>query len=384
MKKQIKVLHLASFSGNIGDFANHQGFYKKFRTKIPSKFTQLEIRKFYKSRSEMRFNNSFIRLVNKHDLLVIGGGGFFDLRWDYSHTGTTIDFSERIIKAIKIPVLVNAMGYHEFNQVKENNIIKFKNFLNNITKNENWFVSIRNDGSLMRMRKRYGNLVSKILVVPDNGFWFKPRKYNKYFLKDNNTIWIGLNITNELFDKKFNRDINVEFLNDNMGKFINKVLKENNNYKFILFPHTYKDIITMGKVINKIDDNFIRERIVVAPLFVKEESMEQVFDLYRICSCVIGMRFHTNVCCIGMNIPTLGLAGHEQILSLYNEVGLSDRCITINNKYFVDELHDKLIASLNNIEQIKSEYSRINLKLKNKSNLYFKMIESFIGKKHNE
>jgi len=238
--KKIKVLHVASFRGNIGDYANHQGFYKKFKKITPADFTQLEIRKFYKNRDEMRFDESFVELVNKYDLLILGGGGFFDLKWDYSNTGTTINLSKKIIESIKIPVLVNAMGYHEYGEVKDENVKKFKNFLEIITKRNNWLVTVRNDGSYERLYKRYGNLVKNITKVFDNGFYYLPKEFSKWKLKEENTTWIGMNVTNELFDTKFNNGITAEKLNELMSIFINKVLKDatsNELYEIIKGPN---------------------------------------------------------------------------------------------------------------------------------------------------
>ncbi len=376
--RKLKILHLASFVGNIGDFANHRGFYKKFVKNISAEFTQLEIRRFYKNRDEMSFNESFVELVNKHNLLIIGGGGFFDLKWDYSNTGTTIDFTEQLIKKIKVPVLVNAMGYHEYGEIKKKNVDKFEKFLNIITENQNWFVTVRNDGSFERLQKRYGAFKNKIVKVPDNGFFFEPKKYSQFNLYNKNDVWIGLNITNDLFNKSFNKNLNIKNFNLLISEFIRDILKENVNYKIILFPHTQQDITTIGILINGIEDKYKREKIAVAPFFTEWESIEQIYDLYRICRCIIGMRFHANVCGIGMNIPTIGLAGHEQISALYNELELSNRCIKLDSSSFVNELKEKLNNSLQKENIIKKDYANIRVLLNKKTDSYHKRIKKWI------
>jgi len=376
--KKIKVLHVASFRGNIGDYANHQGFYKKFKKITPADFTQLEIRKFYKNRDEMRFDESFVELVNKYDLLILGGGGFFDLKWDYSNTGTTINLSKKIIESIKIPVLVNAMGYHEYGEVKDENVKKFKNFLEIITKRNNWLVTVRNDGSYERLYKRYGNLVKNITKVFDNGFYYLPKEFSKWKLKEENTTWIGMNVTNELFDTKFNNGITAEKLNELMSIFINKVLKENKNYKILFFTHNHQDITTLDIIMKSVDDNYKRESISVAPFFIEEKKIDTIFDLYRLCSCVIGMRFHTNVCSIAMNIPSIGLAGHEQISSLYTELGISERSIIINNEKFINNLDVLLKKTLLSKKNTSESYKKINNSIEKESYTYFNLIKSFL------
>ena len=372
--KPVKILHLASFSGNIGDTANHSGFYMKLASIFKTKITQLEIRKFYLNRSEAKFDNTFIDLVNNFDLLVLGGGGFFDLKWDYSHTGTTINLSAKMIRKIKIPVLVNAMGYHEYNPINSNNISKFHNFLKEITNNDKWFITLRNDGSFGRMKKRYGNIVDTISVVPDNGFAYHPGVYDKLSIDKLKTTWIGLNITNELFSNK----INVDTFNKNISLFINELLSKNNAYKIILFPHAYQDIVTIGKIIAEISDKFLRERIIIAPLLNSKISIEHVFDLYRICTCVVAMRFHGNVCCLAMNVPTIGLSGHDQISALYDELGIPERCIRISTTNLVKKLETIVAETIYNQRYIKRKYASIHKDLDKLTNTYMKNIRKFV------
>ena len=96
----IRALHLASFNGNIGDIANHVGFWNLFKKYVTNdvEVTYLEIREYYKSWNLRQFDDSFADLVNRYDLLVIGGGNFFDVKWDYSTTGTTLNISDEILK----------------------------------------------------------------------------------------------------------------------------------------------------------------------------------------------------------------------------------------------------------------------------------------------
>ena len=161
-------------------------------------------------------------------------------------------------------------------------------------------------------------------------------------------------------------------------KFINQTLEKHDNYKIILFPHAYQDIGTIGILLNKIEDKYKRERIEVAPLFSEAQSFGQIFDLYRICDCVIGMRFHTNVCCIGMNIPTIGLAGHEQISGLYNELGLLDRCIKLDNIHFVSELTNKLNITMKYKDKINEDYKKINKIFNKNTNQYLLEVKKWL------
>ncbi len=379
-KKKLKVLHLASFLGNIGDHANHQGFYSLFLKKIPADVTQLEIRKFYNNRKEMQFDDSFVRMVNSYDLLILGGGGFFDLQWDYSHTATTIDFSEKVVEAITIPVLVNAMGYHEYGQVDRRHVARFGAFLQTISNKPNWFVSVRNDGSFERLQARYTHLLPDGAVhkVPDSGFLYTPKNLKQCQIDAKSATWIGFSITNDLFQKKFNGTIDPKIFNAHMGTYINTLLARSPSYRVLLFPHAHQDIATISEVLSHIDDKYRRERVSVAPLCVNAESIDVVFDLYRACTCIVGMRFHANVCAIGMGIPTIGLAGHEQIVGLYRELGLSDRCIVVSTPGFVRELDQCLKQTIRRQLSVRKKYKDIRAQLVKKSQQYIRAVGNWV------
>lgn len=89
--RNIKALHIASFMGNVGDNANHNGLRNKLKNIFYNNniiFDELEMREFYQSWNLRNFNSEeFINLANKYDLIIIGGGNFFELKWDYHVQG---------------------------------------------------------------------------------------------------------------------------------------------------------------------------------------------------------------------------------------------------------------------------------------------------------
>jgi len=132
--KRVKTLHLASFNGNIGDNANHYGFYKYLKKSPEYSFEidELEIREFYWK--ERFFDKSFVALVNSYDLLIVGGGNYFELWVEDSPTGTSIAIELELLKQIKTPIMFNALGVDPGQGVSEKNIIRFRNFLDLLIK----------------------------------------------------------------------------------------------------------------------------------------------------------------------------------------------------------------------------------------------------------
>src|SRR5699024_1444214 len=158
--KRINALHIASFNGNIGDNANHNGLRRNLEEILDNNisFDEIEMREFYQSWNLRDFNsNEFIDLCNSYDLIIIGGGNFFELKWDYSYTGTTVNLSDVTLSRIKTPILFFGLGCDIGKGSNRSTIKKFDNFLEMVTDSEQFMVTVRNDGSYETIEKLYGS-----------------------------------------------------------------------------------------------------------------------------------------------------------------------------------------------------------------------------------
>lgn len=174
----IKILHISSFLGNIGDNISNIGLYNILNNLLnDTDITQLEIRKFYNNchkSDKMYFNIDFISYINSFDLCIFGGGGFLTYNID-SPTGCTISLAPDLLKNIKIPILFSSLGcnnggiYEQYNPVYKD---KFKAFINNILDKDNMTIMIRNDGSIKRLQKDCNFQPHIFTQVLDNGFFY--------------------------------------------------------------------------------------------------------------------------------------------------------------------------------------------------------------------
>lgn len=385
--EQINALHIASFNGNIGDNANHNGFRRKLNETLKCKinYTEIEMREFYQSWNIRDFNSSeFIELCNSHDLVIIGGGNFFELKWDYSYTGTTINMSEKTIKKINTPILFHGVGCDVAKGVNQSNIKKFEAFLDNTIKNENVFISVRNDGSMRTIEALYGDKYnSSIYKVPDGAFFIETTQ--SYFPeRDPDLRAIGINIVTDMKEIRFNNDldnnISYEVFIERFANEINHFLNKHMNYQIILFPHIYSDLIAINDLLDKIDDRFRRTRIVISACLTGMGAEKYIFGLYKQCDLILGMRFHSNVCSIAQNIPTIALSSYKKIEDLYDEIDLKDRVIKVNKSGFELELRTKIESSLNDLNSISRRYEKTNEKIKHQSTEFYDSIKTWIEK----
>ena len=349
----MKILHLASFTGNIGDNANHSGFRYWFeKTNGEADWTELEIREFYWG--SRKFDQSFVNLANYFDLVVIGGGNYFEL-WPDSHTSTSIDISFEILEQINTKILFNALGCDDAQGIAD--IGKFQAFIDHIARSDQFLVSVRNDGSFETL---HGLLLegcaSTIHKVPDGGFFV-----DACFSHNPFETLIGVNLAGDMLNRRFHGRYD-EFI-ESFGQLVTRQLKEDGNKHFIFLPHIYSDIGIISDVIDHIEDKYRRSRITVASYQTGGSACNNILNIYRACDLVLGNRFHANVCPIGMGVPTIGLINYPQVEKLYKELSLPKMTVEINKPGFEHYLNESINFALGSSIPIKKIYEGINFRL---------------------
>lgn len=385
----MKVLHVASFNGNIGDHANHRGFRRCFSEYIGDDFVfdELEIREFYRSWGIRKFDSTFVDYVNQYDLLIIGGGNYFELCWDYSQTGTTIDLSIDLLKQIKPKIVFNGMGIDDKNgTVNPDNITKFKIFLEYIINNKNILLSVRNDGSKEIANKYFSKKINdNILRIPDGGFFINPKEYNHVEIPQGKKL-IAINLAGDSENIRFSNDgrdgrlTKIQFV-DECADSINEILSKYNDVHLVMTAHIVKDYEIIVAVLNKVNDFYVRTRVTVAPCVNGNiTDGDYIFDLYRKADMVIGMRYHANVCAIAVGTPTIGIVNFSKHKELYRDILMEDRIVASDEIEFSKRLVNKIDFSMSNLSKLEQENKDLLIKLTTENKIYFEKIKELLYK----
>lgn len=335
--RNIKVLHLASFDGNIGDNANHNGFYKHLRKNhdYNFEFNKLEIREFYWNKRY--FDKSFVSLVNQHDLLVVGGGNYFELWVESSPTGTSIAIELDLLKEIKTPIFFNSLGVDAGQGASEQSLKKFRSFLD-VLIDRGDFISVRNDGAIKTLSDLVGErYLEHVIDTPDAGFFLETSQSSAYYA---NKKYIAINVATDMDDIRFDKDNGKLGYNEFVNEIINFLmvfLTKHSEYELVFVPHIFRDISFINDVLEKLDDEIRRKRVTVAPLLHGDDSFKDVMCIYDTARLVLGGRFHANVCSFGLGTPVIGLVNYIQIENLHLDLE-SDSFINISEKDFSVEL----------------------------------------------
>ncbi len=378
----MKAVHLASFNGNIGDIANHAGFWNLFRKYVTDgiEVTYLEIREYYKSWHLRKFDDTFADMVNEYDLLVMGGGRFFDVKWEYSRTGTTIDLPESILEKIRIPIVINGMGVdYSPENCSEDIKNRFGAFIRYLDSRKETVVSVRNDNSLQVLKRHFlGNTPRNVIEIPDGGFFTKAGDYSHPEIPANKTI-VSINVANDRINDRWGNIEAYKLYCEEFGKFIDKVL-EHSEVHFVFVPHIPSDIQAVYDILQFVPDHHRRRNITVAPyLNGLNTPGDYLVDIYKKSVVTIGMRYHANICSIAMGTPTIGIVTLEQHKDLYRNIGAADRLFNVREVPFSDALYDKLFSVIRDKENYIEQNKQIVSMLEMDSVAYYKRIRELLS-----
>lgn len=363
----MKILHVASFVGNIGDNASHKGFYSILNQHLDAySITELEMRKFYKNYNKadrQRFDEHFIEYANSFDMLVIGGGGFLDYWVPDSASGTTIDMPPLLVEKIKVKTLITSIGCMPHKPIPEGNIDKFRLFLDAILSNHNISIAVRNDGSKQTLKHEIGEqYYQAIPEILDSGFFYTNNGALSIPIEQ---PYVTINITDDQIHmlSKHRGILDIGLYYKEMGKvvdFITNVL----NLRVVLVPHIHADLKAINDLLQSLNDFDTREKISVAPCLQGVAGADYLFSIYKHSKFVIASRLHANICSIAMNVPVIGIAALDRVQHIYNSLG--------NGHYVIPDetFSTDLIRNIHQISSELSHESRVNLTEFTRSNLY--------------
>lgn len=348
-RPHMKILHVASFTGNIGDNANHMGFRPWFARQCGQEivWTDLEIREFYWR--ERQWDDGFAALANDHDLVVIGGGNYFEMWVEDSPTGTSIAISPEIFSRIRKPVLFNALGVDPGQGVPEASLKRFGAFLQTLLASSQYLVTVRNDGALGNLEAYLGKeIAAQVYRIPDGGFFVTDDPIVQKSVPAGRPT-VGINIACDMAEVRF-PDGGIEGFVNEFADFLQELSLRKPDHGFVFFPHVHHDLKIISDVIGCLSDRLRRTRITVAPYGSGDDTTRRILATYRQCDLVLAMRFHANVCAMALGCETLGLCNYPQIHNLYDELEQNERCIDLASSGFGKKLLGAAVQALDHPE----------------------------------
>ncbi|MCA1298839.1 polysaccharide pyruvyl transferase family protein [Stappia indica] len=326
----LKALHLASFVGNLGDNAMHDGEYRTRAADLPFALDHrpCEVRQFIHWR-ERAFDAAFIAEANRADLVVIGGFSLFQLWRETTVSGTYLEATPDLFAAIRRPILFHGLGCDATRGVSPLAVERSRSFLDALLAMDHCHFSLRNDGSADLIRDHLGAAYADAMaIVPDGGLFAEPGGGRLPGLAKGSRF-IAVNLAGDMPDKRYagagGEDLTKAFAAD-IAKGLNELLAADETLACVFVPHIYSDFGPIGAVLDALDDRLRRERVVVAGLAQGEHGWAPTFDLYRRAEAVVAMRYHACLASMGFGTPVFGIATHHKIAGQFAAYDLAARC----------------------------------------------------------
>jgi len=347
----VKVLHIASFRGNVGDNANHNGMRQVVAEAAGQavEWHEVEMRRFYvkyDGADRLRWDSEFARVCNTYDLVVVGGGNFFEVWIEGSSTGCTVDIPQEIIAQLKTRVLFYGLGFDTYKGASPQTLAKFLAFMEALGDRKRFLVTVRNDGSWKQFVSAYGLEAARRWITPvvDGGFFVS---INPAELPVDRTsgFRVVLSLAMDMPQVRYGQTDGVlarQRLVTSFRRFCTRVLEEIPEAGITLMPHIYSDVAILAELLEVLPDHLRRNRVAVGPCLSGTGTEGQTFASYRDADFVVGMRFHANVCAIAQGVPAVGVATYQKITDLFEELGLSDRVVDGRQEDFSDDLWQQL------------------------------------------
>lgn len=363
-----KILHIASFHGNIGDNASHLGFYSILdKIGLEYEVTQLEIRKSYNNyelEDKLIFDDEFVEYANTFDYLVFGGGGFLDYWVEGTVNGTTVNIHEKIFDQLQCKILITSIGSNPHRLVPAENYKKFEQFLKYVKSNNNLTVAFRNDGSINSIKKDFPLVdISDIPEILDNGFFYSiVNKYDYAINKD----YVAINITKDQLEMK----------GEEIGDWYYKELEllismlVSKDYHIVFVPHIHSDIEAIASLVQRLSPQLVRNHTSIAPCLQGDLGTDFVFNIYKNSKLTIASRFHANVCAMKFGIPTIGLSPLPRIEYIHKQL-IGEKSYNYIEAGFCNRVKDQM-KSRNSLLINEETFKNLKMKTIDFYNNYFK------------
>lgn len=315
--RNLKVLHIASFSGNIGDLLSHKGFYPWFLRNLSNDiaWTKFEIRDVFRGLAS--FEKDIVPLIEKHDLTVIGGGNYLETWPSNSRTGTSIDLDVEFLKNSSKPIFFNGLGVDVSLGISEQAAKNLPSFFKTILSSSNYLLSVRNDGAASALSRFTSE--ANWFTIPDHGFFGFEKSLEPKPQAPREKIVI--NIAEDMPELRFGNSGGIESFIAGFATQLLEIMDTHPRYHIQFVPHVFSDVKLACKIIERLPDKHVREVISIAELDTGANKGLGAFVHYDDAALILANRFHSNIYPLSQGIKTIGLVNHPQLSNLYSELG---------------------------------------------------------------
>jgi polysaccharide pyruvyl transferase WcaK-like protein/SAM-dependent methyltransferase len=364
-RMRLELVHIGIHNnGNAGDtllFPAVRALLQKYLA--PIEFSLINLRE--------KVTQETIEFINKHDGVVIGGGGLFLKDTNYNDiSGWQWACSCELLQEIRVPILIFAVGYNRFRDQEDFDDIFSDNL--NLLVEKSAFFSLRNHGSIDEI-KRYlnPNLHRKLAYQPCpttllSRFYPNCTSSERLVDKWNEKRTSGLIALNIPFDRYQHR---YKYLEPEIFKRIADAIchLQYGGWNVVLYNHLKSHDSEAARWLSKYG---------LEPPQLDLDGMppNKVIEWYNKTDVAIGGRGHAQMIPFGLNIPIFSLISHDKLGFFLDDIShpewgeevlsnlLADKIIDFVNSTAQTNIRRQLLdaqdylwqVTMNNIEHIRN------------------------------
>lgn len=264
-----------------------------------------------------------VRLFNRNDFMVIGGGGLL-LRDTNANelSGWQWPCSIEKLHAIKVPVIMFAVGYNRFRGQEDFDPI-FSSHIRELVKKAA-FVGIRNHGSIRMLRSYLPNALGDKLTFQPCMTTLVNKIYPGLFDYRQKEDFVAVNCA---FDRPSFRQTD-EGVYRSIARVIGSLSKRT---RIKYYAHLGSD----AKMLQYLDE------IDVPYEFVEFSEPIEMLRAYVLPRLVIGMRGHSQMIPFGCSTPILSIVSHDKMAWFLEDIGHPEWGVDVSDPGFETALLEK-------------------------------------------
>jgi polysaccharide pyruvyl transferase WcaK-like protein len=343
------ILHVASHEINVGDGALIGGIRQAIReiAGFVPRYRPMEMTDFPARSGEVSPESLDAASA---DLILVGGGGSIDGRPSHSRSGMAFPLSGDEVRRLRTPLAYVALGVNMLPGERLHHSDRLADVLR-ACRDRGIPFSVRNDGSLARLRDAVGDAADAVVEVPDPGFFVEVDADRVIPSMSGHRPTVLVQVAGDHLDKRLgskphngsratNRwswrrirrsDTIDQFLAD-LAELVQWLVVEL-DAEVLLAPHTLRDVPVAGQLVARLQPGVCRRRVRVLGI-AHAAHAPQYFAAYAKADLVVGMRGHSVICAVGLRRPCVALATHAKVTGFMQSCALGDWSISPSPDWF--------------------------------------------------
>lgn len=326
----MRILHVASHTTNVGDGALNGVIAAALARAVDEPVEIVEEDVVLRPRSLTAED------VDAFDLVVVGGGGAISTGRSNAECGMAMPMTVAELRASRTPFAFVGLGHNLFHGEELRYREELARTIAWATERGHPF-SVRNDGSLARLRLVLGDVTGNVVEIPDPGFFVAAPPVEPVEVAGDRYVLVQL-AADRFADRVAGRRSSVgpvRRLQEHRARvaFAEQVaawarsVSDHTGGDIVFAPHIPSDLGIVADVIQRCGRDHRRRpfRVLGTP---HPRHAERYFGAYAAADVVVGMRGHAVICGVGLDRPVVAVSTHPKVAGFMEACGLGAWCTT--------------------------------------------------------